>query len=251
MFMCIAAIALVDLIGVPFSKKSGAASGPIVLQEKLNIKCLDINDDENCVMKKVKERVSSSYRNQNIPVCIGGDKSIALGTTCGVSSQCPSILWISSDIDFNNGTPLSFISGAKNKIYKDLCDIPYSNDRIHIFGIDKCSNEDALLSSNMSFTSMSCIKFHGMNYSIRKVLEKMQHKVHLIFDVHVINSEYCPGVDRKSNNGFDLEELDILLSMLRESGKIRSMDIVEFNPNNDYEDRTANCINYMLEKLFY
>ena len=66
----------------------------------------------------------------------------------------------------------------------------------------------------------------------------------------VIDPMYGPGVSTKVSNGMDLTQLDICLNILRDSQRIVSMDIVEYNPLNDLDDKTGNCIKYMLNKLF-
>ena len=259
----------ISLIGIPYDKGAniyGSCLGPEKVQGILgqSIDMIDTKvEDYTRILCHTKKKVYDIQRQNKIPVCIGGDHSVAIASASAMSSRFPSILWIDAHADFNtpetsetqnlHGMPLSILHGLGENKYTDLCDEFYTNDRIHLFGIRDVDKEEMKLLKkyNISYTFMSSVHMYGADYCMRKAMSSLaSNNIHVSFDMDVIDPMYCPGVSTKVSNGMDLTQLDICLNILRDSQRIVSMDIVEYNPLNDLDDKTGNCIKYMLNKLF-
>jgi len=259
----------ISLLGIPYDKGAnirGAALAPEKVQDILRhtVDMVDTEiDDYTSILKTTKNKVIDIHKQNKIPVCIGGDHSIAIASASAMSSKFPTILWMDAHADFNtpetsetqnlHGMPLSILHGLGEKKFTSLCDEFYTKERIHLFGIRDVDKEEMKLlkSYNISCTPMSFVHAYGADYCMTKVLSKIgTNRIHLSFDMDVIDPLYCPGVSTKVQKGMDLTQLDICLNILRDSNKIGSMDIVEYNPLNDVNDKTAYCIRYMLNKLF-
>tara|TARA_B100000482_G_C12598237_1_gene294118 strand:- start:504 stop:1298 length:795 start_codon:yes stop_codon:yes gene_type:complete len=247
----------IGLVGIPYDKGThiyGSALGPEKVQGILreNIDMVDTNHNDYIrILNDAKKKVSDICMQGKIPVCIGCDHSVTIASASAMSSKFPSILWMDAHAEFN--TPeMSILHGLGKQKYTTICDETYTNDRIHLFGIRDVDPEEIffLKSNNITCTPMSLVHMYGADYCMRRALSTLTNRIHVSFDMDVMDPLYCPGVSTKVPNGMDLTQLDVCLDILRDSRKIASMDIVEYNPLNDFDDKTGLCIRYMLNKLF-
>jgi arginase len=63
--------------------------------------------------------------------------------------------------------------------------------------------------------------------------------IHLSFDLDVLDPDIAPGVSTPARGGLNYREIQHSLSLLAETGLVRSIDIVELNPAFDIQNRTA------------
>ena len=64
-------------------------------------------------------------------------------------------------------------------------------------------------------------------------------EIHISFDIDAIDPQYAPGVSTPEEGGMTKQEALLTLKFLAQTGKVKSLDLVEVNPKNDYEEKTA------------
>ncbi|MGL5709374.1 MAG: arginase family protein, partial [Cetobacterium sp.] len=71
--------------------------------------------------------------------------------------------------------------------------------------------------------------------------------IHISFDVDSVDPEFAPGVSTPVRNGFTPDEMFKTFRFLFKNYSITSVDIVEFNPVNDKNEKTMNFVNDLTE----
>lgn len=74
--------------------------------------------------------------------------------------------------------------------------------------------------------------------------------LHVSYDLDVIDPKIAPGVSIKAPDGINKEEAyEILDELIKEKDKIKSFDLVEFNPEQDIDNKTEEIATYILDKV--
>jgi len=76
------------------------------------------------------------------------------------------------------------------------------------------------------------------------------HGVHFSFDLDVIDPRLAPGVSVPEADGLDYPDLTQALALLHHHwSRVRSFDLVEYNPDRDRDDRTRQLAAHILRQL--
>jgi arginase len=191
-----------------------------------------------------------------IPIFLGGDHSISIGTVGGVSSKEPiGLIWIDAHGDFNtfettktcniHGMPLSALLNYGDK---KLTDIGRNGPKVVannvvLIGLRKADIGEQLLikSSGITVYTMKDIDERGMSsiaQSIAKKFDKL-NKIHISLDIDCLDPAIAPGVGTPVNGGITYREAHLLMEIISSTNKISSLDIVEVNPMFDIKNQTA------------
>lgn len=207
-----------------------------------------------------------------IPVFLGGDHSLSIGSIGGIARHYASIgrelfvLWIDAHADFNtrSTTPSGNLHGMALAILTGEEDV----DGLFGSGVDLLDRqnllllgtrsidpgEDALLRRrNIAVADMTQIGDVGIRLPLQKFLDRVRLSngwLHVSFDVDAIDPEIAPGVSTPVRHGLDKGQACCVFEMLRASGLARSLDIVEFDPSRDVDDRTADLVVRLVARLF-
>lgn len=256
----------------------GADKGPSTLINNLNyensivlnkpncIKSHDVNDlkknlkEVNLFNKEVFNTVKEVINNEYFPITLGGDHSMAIGSALASRSINGNIgiIWIDAHLDYNtfettitgnlHGLPLAAINGIC-PLLTEFTDKYINPKNTVVVGYRaKEANKEAELNNikRMGVTVLDddYIKQHGIEHTINKAFEialNDTNGVHISYDLDVIAEEFAPGVSVPELGGFDLNTAykvrDILIDNI---DKIKSFDLVEFNPSNDIDNKTLN-----------
>ncbi|MCI7187574.1 MAG: arginase family protein, partial [Fusobacterium mortiferum] len=207
----------------------------------------------------VNEAVRDGYR----PIVIGGDHSIALGSISGVSLEKEiGVVWIDAHGDMNtdestisgniHGMPLALLQGAGDR---DLVNCFYEGAKID------SKNVVILGARDLDFKEREVIDQLGVKViyhdevlqkGLDRVLEEIHEylkvdNLHISFDVDSVNPELAPGVSTPVRNGFTTDEVFQTFKFLFKNYFVTSVDIVEFNPVNDKNNKTVNFVNELTE----
>lgn len=207
----------------------------------------------------VNEAVRDGYR----PIIIGGDHSIALGSISGVSLEKEiGVVWIDAHGDMNtdestisgniHGMPLALLQGAGDR---DLVNCFYEGAKID------SKNVVILGARDLDFKEREVIDQLGVKViyhdevlqkGLDRVLEEIQEylkvdNLHISFDVDSVNPELAPGVSTPVRNGFTTDEIFQTFKFLFKNYFVTSVDIVEFNPVNDKNNKTLDFVNELTE----
>jgi len=202
-----------------------------------------------------------------IPVFLGGDHSISIGTIGGVTHNEPTgVLWIDAHGDFNtpessrsgniHGMPLATLLG---KGFPELVEVgrpgaKLAADDVVMIGIRDLDSEERqqLSQSGITVYTMRDIDERGMGVVTREALGTLAHRkrIHVSLDVDGLDPHEAPGVGTPSSGGLTYREAQLLMEILADSRKVTSADIVEINPILDHANSTAKMAVDLAASLF-
>ena len=99
--------------------------------------------------------------------------------------------------------------------------------------------------------TMKDVDAHGAARVIRRALKDLAHldRVHLSFDLDVVDPEVAPGVGTPVRGGLTYREAHLLMELLADSQKVTSLDLVEVNPVLDLKNSTGRIMVEMASSL--
>ncbi len=209
-------------------------------------------------------RVREVLDGGSMPVILGGDHSIAIGTVSGVSSffkdrgEDIGLIWFDAHADINtletstsgniHGMPLAVLLGHGSP---ELTGLEGFSPKIkpeylaHIGGRDVDAGErDTVhkLGLRDQFFTMSDVDRRGMLACVEDALaiaSKAPGGFAVTFDVDMIDPRFAPGSGTLVRGGTTYREAHLALEAIAEHGGMRSFEIVEVNPLIDKSNITV------------
>lgn len=191
--------------------------------------------------------VEEGVRAGGVPIVLGGDHSIAMGTLAGLTrarSAPPGLVWIDAHSDINNpqsspsgnvhGMPLWF--ALKNGYAR-----AESTVQIGLRDVDEIEKR-LLRESGVRAFSMTDVDKLGMTAVMLEALAIAGadgRPIHVSFDMDGIDPSEAPGTGTPVKGGLSFREAHLAMEMLYESGQLRSIEMVEINPILDTRNQTA------------
>ncbi len=210
------------------------------------------------VTRELAHKVEEHMARESLPIILGGDHSIALGSISGVANaRTPiGVIWFDAHGDFNtvqttpsgniHGMILAALAGYGDpRLVNAAGQGPHVKPRnIVIVGArDLDVEERALLrEAGVTVRTMTDLDRLGMNAVTREAIEIASdgtNGVHVSFDMDVVDPTEAPGVGTPVPGGITYREAHLAMELVAESGKLISLDLVEVNPILDSENRTA------------
>ncbi len=249
---------------------NGADKGIEVLNKNINIdKIIEIekfDTDLQTVINndlKLAAVVNETQNEGDFPVTLGGDHSLAIGSIAGShrNNNDLGVIWLDTHPDSNtnettvtyniHGYPLAASMGFGLKELTNLFDsetkVNYEN--VVMFAINDIDEPEQKLIDkyNIKHFTLNDINTKGIDYCIKETinyLKEKTNKIHLSFDIDSINTNDCPGVNvpNRWNNGIKKEEALKAVKEFLEKLNIVSMDIVEYNPLTDKDNKSLNIV---------
>ncbi len=202
-----------------------------------------------------------------IPVFIGGDHSISIGSVGGITHDFPAgLIWIDAHGDFNtqqtstsgniHGMSLAVLTGLG---MPELVDIGRPGPKIDpndivLIGVRSLEQKEKKLlkKNNISIFTMRDIDEQGINSIMYKALDKLSHldRIHVSMDMDSIDPMSAPGVGTPERGGLTYREAHLMMEIIADSGRLSSMDIVEINPIIDQSNQTAKIAVELTASLF-
>lgn len=210
---------------------------------------------EVCV--ELSKVVARAARDGFIPLVLGGDHSIAMGSIVGSAKvhKPLGLLWFDAHGDFNtpktsptgnvHGMPLSSVMGYGSKRLVDFCrSAGIRPEHCALVGVrDVDPGERKLLhESGVRVHTMEHVDRLGLGAVMERALESVTNGTsgfHLSFDIDVVDPQHAPGVGTPALGGISYRESLMALEMAAETMQMRSMDMVEVNPIMDVRNKTA------------
>ena len=200
--------------------------------------------------------VSQALEREELPIVLGGDHSIAIGSVGGASqSGAMGLLWIDAHADFNtpdvspsgniHGMPLAILNGHGDPTLVNVGRPGAKvdpNDVVIIALRDLDAIERLrLLESGMHIFTMREIDERGIAAVTREALERLRHRerLHVSLDLDSVDPAFAPGVGTPVTGGLSTREAHLLMEIIAEDGRVGSLDVVEINPILDVRNRTA------------
>ena len=263
----------------------GANLGPNMLTETSNaikynidkdsiIKSKDKNDLKknlvavNNFTKKVFNKELEILKEGNFPLLVGGDHSSVIGSALASRKYHGNIgiIWIDAHGDYNtfktthtgniHGLPLAAITGYDCKDLTNFITNEYINPKNTVIvgarSIDPWEIGNIRNAGVTIFTTQD-IKKHG----VKKVMDEAfrialnnTNGTHISYDIDVIDPLVAPGVSVPEINGINENEAyEIMNYLVSRKNNIKSMDLVEFNPTRDIDNKTYKIAKKILEEI--
>jgi arginase len=224
-------------------------------------------------IRTISARAYDLARTGAIPIFLGGDHSLSMGSINGVARHFREqgrelfVMWLDAHADYN--TPATTITGNMHGMSAAfLCGeegldgllgteprAAIDSSRLELFGtrsIDKLE-KDLVKLRRISVADMRKIDEFGVSVLIRRVIDRVKAVdgvLHLSFDVDFLDPEVAPGVGPLVAGGATYREAHLIMELLNDSGVVHSLDIVELNPFLDDRGRTARSVVELIASLF-
>lgn len=215
--------------------------------------------------KNMAQSVKQILQDGRVPVILGGDHSIAIGTFSGISSHFRAqneeigLIWFDAHADINtpetsgsgniHGMPLATILGDGNAELVNLEGFtPKLNSKFfaHVGARDLDAGEQKRiheLGLRDNFFTMSDVDRRGMLACVEdaiKIASGASGGFAVTFDVDVIDPRFAPGSGTLVRGGITYREAHLALEVIAEhNGNVRSFEIVEVNPMLDKSNITV------------
>ena len=221
----------------------------------------------------ISERAYALAHSGALPVFMGGDHSLSMGSVNGVARHWQAqgkplfVLWLDAHADYN--TPATTISGNMHGMSAAfLCGEPGLDallgdhprvsigcDQLDLFGIRSIDplEKDLVRERRIVMADMRAIDEFGVGVLIRRVIDRVRARngvLHVSFDVDFLDPAVAPGVGTTVPGGATYREAHLLMELLHDSGLVRSLDVVELNPFLDERGKTARVAVELIGSLF-
>ena len=246
---------LINVVNMPFDKganKIGSSKAYDELKDDLNnFKISKTYNIKNCVNNHYRNILGDGFlkcwnilNSNNFPLLIGGDHSCAISSIfasnefCIMNKERLGVLWFSAHTDFNtiqtspsgniHGVPVSILCGHTLPLlsfgqYLDPSQFLY-------YGIRDIDSLEFLRFQEYNMNSIdynSLIDFQL--YELKNWMLKYD-KIHLSFDMDCFDSKDFVYVNTPVSNGPTKKNIMTLINYIKESNKLISMDLLEYNP---------------------
>ena len=220
----------------------------------------------------VHDAVGTELAGGRLPILMGGDHSLAIGSIAAVARHCRQagrhlrVLWLDAHADCNtsaitpsgnlHGMPLSILCGAGPE---ELTHIggegpALSPASVRLVGVRSVDAGERRLVHDLGLEvfDMRTIDEMGMRQAIYQALAGMDGKTHLhvSLDVDFLDPDIAPGVGTTVRGGPTYREAQLCMEMIADSHRLASLDIMELNPAFDVGNRTAELAVDLIESLF-
>lgn len=208
----------------------------------------------------LSEAVCKALGEGQLPIVLGGDHSLALGSVAGAAEFARAedrplfLLWLDAHSDFHtpltttsgnlHGTPVAYIAGRDGFDAFPPFPRPILAERICLYGIRSVDPAEhaALLTHDIAINDMRVLDERGIVAPLREFLERVrdaQGMLHVSLDVDFLDPAIAPAVGTTVPGGATFREAHLVMELLHESGLVTSLDLVELNPFLDDRGRTA------------
>src|SRR6516164_1691764 len=214
---------------------------------------------------KHAETVFKTLEAGKVPLCLGGDHSMAAGTVSGVAEffrqqrrqdQKIGLIWIDAHADINtpetspsgnvHGMPLAAILGLgpaelanifnfSPKVQAENCVL------VGVRDIDRREKEN-IRETGIEVYTMRDIDERGMRTVIEEALRiagRGTAGYHVSLDMDWIDPEDAPGVGTPVRGGASYREAHLARDIIADHGRMLSFEMVEVNPVLDERNQTA------------
>ncbi|KAJ6618883.1 hypothetical protein B0H10DRAFT_2217372 [Mycena sp. CBHHK59/15] len=202
------------------------------------------------VTEAVAKVVGGHAKKGELPVTLGGDHSLAMGTISGTLDAHPDacVIWIDAHADINtaestdsgniHGMPVSFLLGLGGPIPEFAWVKPVLKpERIVYIGLrDVDAGEKRILKeNNIKAFSMHEVDKYGIGKVVQMALDHVNPQrafpIHLSFDVDALDPSVAPSTGTPVRGGLTFREGHYICEAIWETGLLVALDLMEVNPS--------------------
>jgi arginase len=212
--------------------------------------------------RRLADMVSKAAAAGSLPLVLGGDHSVAIGTVSGIARhyrkqrKAIGLIWVDAHADMNtpktspsgniHGMPLACIIGLGPRPLTHLYNYapkidPHNVVLVGIRDVDQLERPHVKKSGVHAFT-MRDIDERGLRSIMEEAIEIASagtEGYHLSFDMDAVDPQFAPGVGTPVRGGITYREAHLAMEIVNDSQRMTSMEIVEVNPVIDEVNRTA------------
>jgi arginase len=207
------------------------------------------------------ERATFDAAADSMPILLGGDHSMAAGSLAGLARRAAGrrrplfVLWLDSHPDFHtlastesgnlHGVPMAYATGQPGFAghFPPLAS-PLDTSRICMLGLRSVDGAErtALRQAGVTLHDMRAIDENGVATLLRTFLARVAAEdgdLHVSLDVDCLDPVIAPAVGTAVPGGLTYREAHLIMEMLHDCGRVRSLELAELNPFLDERGRTA------------
>jgi arginase len=222
--------------------------------------------------RAVFDAVSTDLAMGHVPLLMGGDHCLAIGSISAVARQCRQehknlrVIWLDAHTDVNteaispsgniHGMPVACLLGfgPAELVGWSGERAALSADNLDFIGIRSVDAEEkqAIRKLGLQVFDMRHLDEHGMRNTMTEVLQDVDEDTHLhvSFDLDCLDPMEAPGVGTGVRGGPTYREMQLCMEMIADTGRLASLDVVEINPALDVRNRTAELAVEFIQSLF-
>jgi len=212
--------------------------------------------------EELRKMVERSLGEGRLPLVIGGDHSIAIGSVAGSTNhfarqgETLGLIWFDAHGDANtpDTTPSGNIHGMSLAVClghgdTDLVNLGERSPKVLarntvLIGIRDLDpgERDILKKSGVTVYTMRDLDERGMRDVVDEAIRLASDGtagIHLSFDLDVVDPEDAPGTGTPVWGGITYREAHLAMEMLSDRGQIAAIDLVEVNPVLDTQNMTG------------
>jgi arginase len=210
-----------------------------------------------------------AYLNNEFPILIGGDHSLALGSIKAslehYNNDKLGLIWIDAHTDINtfkttdtgniHGMPVAGLLGLNDERYNNLGnDIRIKPENLVYFATRSIDYGEAVAVEKNDILNQTDwkIKAKSLDYCIDEAIKHLKGKVshlHISLDLDSMNPEIIKGVSTPVTGGLTTAEPLKIIKRLQEHFEIVSIDVVEYNPVTDIDGKTIDYIDSFISEI--
>jgi len=293
----------VALIGAPFDLGSGgkgSAAGPAALRaagladtlRQRGLRVVDRGDARGVInapgatidgchhlrevvasCRAVRDEVGRALAGGEMPLLLGGDHSLAMGSMAAVAAHCAAqrrplfVLWLDAHADFNtaDSSPTGYVYGmpvavATGDGHPDLLALGTSRPMLDVRRITQIGvrsvdplEEERIRDKHLRIYRMTDVRRRGMASVIAEALEPVRRAsghLHVSLDIDFLDPAVAPGVGLAEPDGPDFNEAALCLSAVRATGLLGSFDLLELSPSHDPSGGTTARVIDLVARAF-
>ena len=220
----------------------------------------------------VHDAVHAALVESFLPILLGGDHCLAIGSISAVARHCRRIgknlrvLWLDAHTDFNtsaltptgnvHGMPVAALCGYGPEELTGIGGVtpaiaPSVMRQIGIRSVDD-GEKRFVKKAGLEVFDMRYIDEMGMRHTMQTALAGINDNTHLhvSFDVDFLDASIAPGVGTALKGGPTYREAQLCMEMIADTGLMASLDVMELNPALDVRNGTAEVALELIESLF-
>ena len=221
----------------------------------------------------LSERVRESMATGALPIIMGGDHALSMGSINGVAAHCQNIgrelfvLWLDAHADFNtpetspsgnmHGMSVAMLCGEAgfDAMMGDIARVRVAPGNVTLFGLRSVDRleRSQLAARGLNVVDMRAIDEYGVVALLKPILEQVLARgglLHVSLDLDFLEPSLAPGVGTLVAGGATFREAHLIMEMLHDSALVGSLDLVELNPFLDERGKSAKLLVDLASSLF-
>lgn len=223
--------------------------------------------------REVYGAVGQALKEGMLPVVLGGDHSLAIGSIAAVADHCIrediplTVLWLDAHADFNtpetsptgnlHGMPAAVLCGIGPDELTGLGETTPALGGVPLIQVGVRSVDHieklAVAESALTVFDMRNVDERGMGSVMAEALALATDRgghLHVSLDVDFLDPDIAPGTGTPVAGGPGYREAQLCMEMIYDCGLMESLDIMELNPAKDIRNKTAELVVELVASLF-